>query len=755
MRLIVIGLRTEASRAIAAVRASLVRLVTKIRVSVSGYFLSTTAFLSRQGARTKPRSLVNRILYLQVLWSVLIFLVAVSGIWWSTTYLIRDNLFERSVQWATELDELGTPLYASNGKLQITDIAKRIMASPEISYVRYYDASGEKVIASYHDDPDAEAESPALDKNQLGTLGATDHSTKPYFIDKDSDPDTYRLIAPVWVKSIKSDGLMGFNLDKPGAEQIRVIGFIDVGLDRTRFSRVQDNVLIVGSITTAIIVLIAMFIGRHLIMSALAPLSRLKIPLARLAQGETGVEVESVGDEEIVAISQALNTTIKAVNERDEALRKIADHDPLTGLVNRTYFMRELAETLDEASHGDASSALLFIDLDQFKYVNDTVGHGAGDRLLIQVSEALRHRARDYDVVGRFGGDEFVVLARDVDQSSAVGVARGLLKVLQDMRFVADGHSFNIYCSIGVTMIHNTRYNVDELLSQADMACFQAKSRGRNRYHMFEVSDYDKKALVEDIGWSQRIRDAIDHGEFLLHFQPMVGGKADDQEFYEVLLRMTDSEGQLVAPSVFFQAAERFGMMVDVDYWVIANSLAILADYRRDGRDIRFSINLSGHVFEDQALASKIVEALDEHKIPGSAVVFEVTEQSAVRYMDRANSLIQSLQNHGCQFALDDFGTGFSSYGYIKSLPIDYIKISGDFIQDIRHDHVDKVMVKSMVEIAKALGKKIVAENIEDVETLHILQDMGVDFFQGYYFGAPMETLPDWEVSRAMVNAKR
>jgi len=738
----------------ASLRTGYLRLFAKFRSSITGLYRTVTAFIPRNGAPARPRSLVNRILYIQALWSAAIFLVAVTGVWWSSAYLIRDNLFERSVQWTTELDELGTPLYASGQKLQMSDISKRIVASPEIVFVRYYDASGKKTLASYHDDADAQDDTGSLEPGQITALSATDQTSKPYFVDEVSDPEIYRLIAPIWVKSIKSDGLMGFNLDAPAAEQIRIIGYIDVGLDRTRVTRVQENVLFIGSITIAIIVLIALFVGRQLIMRALAPLSRLKIPLARLAKGETGVEVESVGDEEIVAISQALNTTIKAVNERDEALRKIADHDPLTGLVNRTYFMRELEETLEEASHGDASSALLFIDLDQFKYVNDTVGHGAGDRLLIQVAEALRHRARDYDVIARFGGDEFVVLARDVDQSSAVGVARGLLKVLQDMRFVADGHSFNIYCSIGITMIHNTRYNVDELLSQADMACFQAKSRGRNRYHMFEISDYDKKALVEDIGWSQRIRDAIDSGEFLLHFQPIVGAQPDDQEFYEVLLRMTDSEGQLVAPSVFFQAAERFGMMVDVDYWVIENSLAMLADYRFDGRDVRFSINLSGHVFEDQALASKIVEALDEHEIPGSAVVFEVTEQSAVRYMDRANSLIQSLQNHGCRFALDDFGTGFSSYGYIKSLPIDYIKISGDFIQDIRHDHVDKVMVKSMVEIAKALGKKIVAENIEDLETLHILQEMGVDYFQGYFFGAPMETLPDWEASRAMVNLK-
>ena len=700
----------------------------------------------------RPRSLVNRILFLQALWSVLIFFVALTGIWWTSTYLQRDNLFARGVQWARELDELGTPLYTTGHKLPMMEIEKRVLASSEIDYVRYYDARGKRVIASYYDNPEAKSTYPVLDKNQINMLQRTDSHSKPYYVDDTSNPDIYRMVAPIWVKSIKSDGLMEFDLDNPRREQIKVIGFLEVGLDRTRYAQLHNNVLIVGGVLIAIIVLLALVVGRHLIKRALAPLSKLKIPLARLAQGETAVQVESTGDEEILAISQALQTTIKAVNERDEALRKIADHDPLTGLVNRHYFMRELQETLEEASHGDASSALLFIDLDQFKYVNDTVGHGAGDRLLIQVAEALRHRARDYDEIARFGGDEFVVLARDVDRSDAVGVARGLLKVLQEMRFVEGDHSFNIYCSIGITMIDNARYSADELLSQADMACFQAKLRGRNRYHMFETSDYDKKALMEDVGWSRRIRDAIDNSEFLLHFQPIVGKNPDDGEFYEVLLRMTDRNGGTVAPSAFFQAAERFGMMVDVDYWVIENSLAALADYRLDDRDVKFSINLSGHVFEDQALASKIVEALEEHEIPGSAVVFEVTEQSAVRYMDRANSLIQSLQNHGCRFALDDFGTGFSSYGYIKSLPIDYIKISGDFIEDIRHDNVDKVMVKSMVEIAKALGKKIIAENIEDAKTLKILQDMGVDYFQGYYFGAPLENLPVWDASKAIVN---
>lgn len=728
-------------------------------LQISQLLQTLTRHIARLGAKPagddsdgkKPRSLVNRILYLQSLWSLFIFLIAVGGIWWSTTYLINDNLFKRGVEWIAEMDELGTPLYTSGHKPQLESIVRRVIDSPEVIYVRYYDADGQNILAEYRGQGDGSTASLPLTDEQILMLDVTNKQKKPYFIDETVDSSIYRLIAPVWLKSIKVDGLMDFSLAQTAGEQVKVVGFIDVGLDRTWYTHVRNSVVIIGSAIIAFFVFIAMIVGRHLVRRALAPLSSLRISLARLANGESSVQVESVGDEEIVAISQALNSTIKAVNERDEELRKMADHDPLTGLVNRNYFMRELEETLEEASHGDASSALLFIDLDQFKYVNDTVGHGAGDRLLVQVAEALRHRARAYDVIARFGGDEFVMLARDVDRSDAVGVARSLLRVLQDMRFVEAEHSFNIYCSIGVTMIDTDRYNVDELLSQADMACFQAKSRGRNRYHMFEISDYDKKALVEDIGWSQRIRDAIDNSDFLLYFQPMVGAKADDQEFYEVLLRMTDADGGVVAPSVFFQAAERFGMMVDVDYWVIEHSLAALADYRLDGRDVCFSINLSGHVFEDQALASMIVEALEEHEIPGSSVVFEVTEQSAVRYMDRANSLIQSLRNRGCRFALDDFGTGFSSYGYIKSLPIDYIKVSGDFIEGIKRDHVDEVMVKSMVEIAKALGKKIIAENIEDAETLKILLEMGVDFFQGYYFGAPMETLPDWEVPRAMI----
>lgn len=701
--------------------------------------------------KNKRSSLIKRLLFLQYCWTAIILVIAVSGVWLSSNYLIDETLHHRGQEWVAELDELGTPIFISRQRTRLARIKQRISSSPEIAYVRYFGPKGKKVLAVYKNDAGRDVDLPDLTEDELQRLNDTRTGDKPYLVDENSIRSVYRVTSPVWVKSIQEDGLIGFNLDNAGQESIKVIGYIDIGLDRTRYARSLRNVLLLGGGLIAIVLLIATLVGRRYLHQALAPLTRLKIPLARLARGETDVEVDDAGDEEIVAISRAIVRTVKAVKERDAELRNMADHDPLTGLVNRGYFMREMSGTIEEAKYSDASSALLFIDLDQFKYVNDTVGHAAGDRLLIQVAEALNRRMREHDVIARFGGDEFIVLALDAGRSDAVGIAKGILKVLQDMRFVEGEHSFNIHCSVGITMVDSTRYSVDELLSQADMACFQAKSRGRNRYHMFEESDHNKKSLTSDIGWSQRIRDAINNDGFVLYFQPIVGENDMGTEYYEVLLRIPDQNGKLVGPGAFFPAAERFGMMVEIDYWVIRNALRVLAEYRSQGRNICFWINLSGHVFEDQALAAQVVSALDENKLKGNSVVFEVTEQIAVRYMDRASSLIQSLKNVGCRFALDDFGIGFSSYGYIKNLPIDFIKISGSFIEDIRKDKVDQVMVRSIVQIAQALGKKTVAENIEGKATMNFLKKMEIDFYQGKYFGEPLPELPDWSIPMAMV----
>jgi diguanylate cyclase (GGDEF)-like protein len=696
----------------------------------------------------RPRSIVKRLLYLQTFWAILIYLLVVAGIWYSSNYLVNDSLNGRGKVWLGKLDELGTPIYTSGGRKTSQRIQRLLTEFPELAYIRYFDASGRRVLATFRKHGKNRIGIPSISAAQLARLRATG-GAKPTVVDDQSIESVYRIMAPVWVKSIGADGLINYTLDSPGVEHTRVIGFIDLGLDRTRYLQSVRTALIYSSLAIALILFIANYFGRIVIRRALTPLSRLKDPLTKLAEGETGVEVESVGDEEIAAISQALNTTIKAVRERDEELRKIANHDPLTGLVNRSFFMREAQLALEELHDGGDNSALLFIDLDQFKYVNDTVGHGAGDRMLIQVAEALSHRIREHDVVARFGGDEFIILARDVDQSGAIGIARSILRRLQKMRFVEGEHSFNIHCSIGITMISSDRYSIDELVSQADMACFEAKRRGRNRYTLFELSAHDQKNLVADVGWAQVIRNAIDQDGFVLTFQPMVSVEDDGCEMYEVLLRMPDPEGKLVAPSVFFPAAERFGMMVEIDYWVIEHALMAMKQQRANGRDICLSINLSGHVFEDQALGSRIVEALEANDVPGGRVIFEVTEQSAVRYMDTAASLIHSLRNHGCRFALDDFGTGFSSYGYIKNLPIDFIKISGEFIQEIRYDRIDQVMVRSIVDVARALGKKTIAESVEDETTLEMLREMGVDYYQGRFCGEPVAELPKERVPLA------
>jgi diguanylate cyclase (GGDEF)-like protein len=650
------------------------------------------------------RGLAARILRVQILLAFLFYLCALAAIWFGGSHLINQNLNVHARQVLARLSAIGMPssFLADSSVERIRQVIGR---SSGTQYVHYYDARGQAVGARVHAPDYVDHAAQPLTRAQLRALRALPAGA-PLVVHGDGPAGTYRVLAPL--RATSGD----VNRSGVGLPRMPITGFVDLGLNRTQALRSLDRVLLYGSSALALAFFLSILFGRYL-------------------------------------FRRVLDSTLEAAQEREEALRKKAEFDPLTGLVNRERFMSEAQLALEELRHDRVSSALLFIDLDQFKYVNDTVGHGAGDRLLVQVSEGLSRRIREHDVVARFGGDEFIILARDVDQSGAIGIARGILFLLQGMNFVEGEHSFNIRASIGISMISSDQYDVEELISQADMACYEAKNRGRNRYNMFESSDLEHQNLVADVGWSQRIRNAIDFDRFRLNYQPMVGTEDDDCEMYEVLLRLPDEHGVLVSPLTFLPAAERFGLMVEIDYWVIDHALRALQELRASGRDICLSINLSGHVFEDQALASRIVDALEKNDIPGSRVIFEVTEQSAVRYMDSAASLIRSLRNHGCRFALDDFGSGFSSYNYIKNLPIDFIKISGEFIEEMRTDRVDQVMVRSIVEVARALGKKTIAESVADRDTLEMLQKIGVDFFQGRFCGGPVATLPKKRVLAA------
>ncbi len=686
------------------------------------------------------QSLVSRLLGMVLLGALVVYLVVNIGLWWTSSRLIEDNLEKQASGWLAELDELGTPHYASGGHKHLASIDRRIKNFPEIAYIRYYDASGTKVLGEYGETKDAST--PPLTAEQMAEL-ARPPDGKNYLVDRSLLRGAYmRFIAPVRVKSIRSDGLLNFSLDSERAETEKIVGYIDLSIDFSYYKEQLVHSMATGSLIIAVLLLLALLFGRRMMRRALAPLTELQVPLARLARGETDVNVERARDVEIAVISDALNATIRALRERDERLRKMAESDPLTGLVNRSYFMRELEQEVESATQDKVESAVFFIDLDQFKYINDTLGHAAGDKLLIRVAELLKSRVRESDVTSRFGGDEFAVLARSVSHAGAAELAQAFNQIMRDMRLVEGDKTFSVNCSIGIAMIGSGQHTAAEVLSHADMACFAAKSHGRNRSQMYEESGESKRKMALDIGWFQHIKGVIEQDRFRLMYQPILNVADSGKECYEVLLRMPGPDGELVLPSIFLPVAQRFGLMVEIDHWVIRRALQALAEFRATGRDITFTINLSGQSLEDLSLLALVKQQLARHQLPAACVIFEITEQSAVRYMDKAQHLIQELVELGCRFALDDFGTGFSSFSYLKDLPVDFIKIDGSFVRNMARNSIDETMVLSIVQIARSLGKQTIAEFVQDEKTIALLKASGVDFVQGYYVGVPSERLP-------------
>lgn len=693
--------------------------------------------------RARRRSLVTRLLVLLVLGAGTVYLIGMLGLWWTADHLLERSLQKQAMQWIAEMDQLGPPVYAKSTRSPLF-IETRIRNFPEITFVRFYDQTGRRVLREYGNT----AGVPLLTDRQREKLARIPAGERPFLFD-DSVPagkswftsHYVRVISPIRVRSIRSDGMMNFTLDAPDAERVRRIGYLDIGINPNVYREAMVRTLILAALLGAPVFLAALWIGRRLIHGALMPLTALQTPLARLAQGDIDVRFEAKGHSEIVAIGKALNTTIGALKQRDETLRRLAEHDSLTGLPNRGCFSRVLENEIKRVREVGASSALLFIDLDRFKYVNDVLGHAGGDRLLVDLAKLIRARLRPDDVVARFGGDEFTVLARDVTCADALLLAHDLNAMMREYHFSSDGKTFSVHCSIGIATLTGACSGAEDLLLQADTACYEAKSEGRNRYHLYDAR-HDAASTLKDISWSALIKEALKENRFRLVYQPIVSLTTPEQEYYEVLVRMPDDQGRWVSPSAFLHIAERFGLLADLDRWVIDHALRALAGFRAEGRDIAFSINLSGQAFDDPAIAQLITDALRENALPPEAVVFEITEQIAVRYMDKARRLMESLTEIGCRFALDDFGVGFSSFNYLKNFPVSLIKIDGSFVQNMAADPTDRAMVRSIAQIARALGKQVVAEFVEDDATLQLLRQYRIDYVQGNHVARPSVNVP-------------
>jgi diguanylate cyclase (GGDEF)-like protein/PAS domain S-box-containing protein len=426
-------------------------------------------------------------------------------------------------------------------------------------------------------------------------------------------------------------------------------------------------------------------------------------------------------------------------------LQHQATHDALTGLANRREFEQQLGRAIVDQQSKGAEYALLYLDLDQFKVVNDTCGHAAGDELICQVSWAVKHELRAADTLARLGGDEFGILLADNAQDAALKVAESIRRRISELRFLWDGKIFSTNVSIGVLSLTESLATVGDALSAADQACYLAKDNGRNRVQLYRPDDQVMRARHGEMRWVERLNRAIDLDQFALFAQEIrpVGGGAGNGHFaashFEILIRMIDADGTLIAPMAFIPAAERYGLMPKIDRWVIANACKNLAALgERHGAIPICMINLSGASVTDPGMADFVRSQLAQFALPTRSIGFELTETAAITNLASASQLMHRLNEIGCPTALDDFGSGMASFAYLRRLPVDYLKIDGEFVQDMTTDAVDYEIVEAIHNVGRVMGIKTVAESVENADILAALLLVGVDFAQGYHIGRPV-----------------
>lgn len=442
---------------------------------------------------------------------------------------------------------------------------------------------------------------------------------------------------------------------------------------------------------------------------------------------------------EIIGVVLVFHDVSKA-REMANELSWHASHDPLTGLLNRREFENRLEKAFQRSRSDGEVHTLLYLDLDQFKVVNDTCGHIAGDELLRRLASHINHWVRESDTLARLGGDEFGILLQNCDQDHAQRVALALRDCIMDFSFVWEKKTFKVGSSIGIVEINDTMPSTAQIMSNADVACYAAKDLGGNRIHLFQPDDVELAKRQGEMRWVARINDALENNRLTLFAQEIrhIATRDEKAAHYELLLRMIDEEGYLISPGTFIPAAERYKLMYTIDRWVIKEALTQYAAHPAQFDNAIFTINLSGFSLTQDGLYDYIHEKFEETGVPPQRFCFEVTETAAISNLNRAHDLILELKALGCSFALDDFGSGLSSFTYLKNLPVDYLKIDGSFIRDMLDDPIDNSMVTAINKIGHDIGLKTIAEFVENESTLDRLKEIGVDYAQGYAVNKPV-----------------
>ncbi len=445
-------------------------------------------------------------------------------------------------------------------------------------------------------------------------------------------------------------------------------------------------------------------------------------------------------DKQEISHFVAIQEDITEVKQVSEQLNYQSTHDPLTGLVNRREFEIRVQKTLQKAKLNHSHHVICYLDLDQFKVINDTCTHVAGDELLKQFAYMLRATFQHKDSIGRLGGDEFAVLLENCSVNQAEKTTQTLLEVVNNYQFSWDGKHFRIGVSAGIVELSQHSPDISSLLSRMDIACYAAKQAGRNCVHVYRESDNDLALSHKKLQWISKINQALNEDLFVLYAQPICPLAVEPKKpvHYEVLIRLVDSSGEIISPAAFLPTVERFNLALQLDQWVIKASFDWLRKIKQQGKDAPFlSINLSGLNLGNKKLLAFIHDQVDCNPRLANLICFEITETAAINNLTDARAFIHELKEQGFQFSLDDFGSGLSSFDYLKNLPVDYLKIDGQFVKDIENDPIDLALVRSINEIAHLMGKKTIAEFVENEQILQKLSELNVDYVQGYYLGKP------------------
>lgn len=532
------------------------------------------------------------------------------------------------------------------------------------------------------------------------------------------------------------------------------IGKVYVELSNLSLQNLKQNLitkmLLISLLGLLLSAVIAWWIGRNITK----PIQEIAFAVNKVGEGLFAHTITENSSGELKTLQKGFNsmaTSLKnayeimqdKINDATSMLMHQAQHDDLTGLINRREFEVRLERSLKSVHDNGAQHVLCYLDLDQFKLVNDTCGHAAGDELLRQVSVLLANRMRERDTLARLGGDEFGLLLENCSLSDANQITNTLLKLVQDYRFIHEDKIFNIGVSIGLVVINSSFQNVSDIVHAADMACYSAKNAGRNQSFLFSPGDLEvtqRRSAVEAIS---DITDEIDDEQFMLFCQPIVPLFSTEahHHHYEVLIRKISLDGNIMLPVTFIPSAERYLLMPNIDRWVIKNTFATyrqLLDKSHEKCNYVFSINLSGTSLGDKSLLGFIREQFVIYAIPPENICFEITETAAIVNLKNTISLFTALRKLGCSFALDDFGSGMSSFMYLKNFDVDYLKIDGSFVKDMHSNKIDHAMVRSIHSVAEAMNIKTVAEFVENKAILKELKSIGVHYGQGLYLGEPI-----------------